>query len=369
MIPIALPSASFYILISLGFLAGIVLLGWGLVLAASVGARRKVRKYWKTSVIAFVPLALLFGYYAWVQAIVWHVGRESDRQAAARLVTLQQPQTLGGIAMPAGTRLQLQDEGQLETYVEAEFPHAVPMYGMEATHARRYLGTDYDKDTYATIARYPRSVILRGIGDQSVQGWQCDAGVDVEFDSERDGAMKALRTCQLAQGNRLGDMEIAAGSTLYGSDGTVYVDGSRDPDRWRIEVRNPVAVQAFGLMLSEPTLYLDADRRLLRFADAKLACPTRFGDFSYSAGTHVKTARRNGAKPEPYPGVLVFSPWDGGVARRAGQEDVGEGKSVMQTLDGKLAGIVPNEEAGVFQYATFVVDGKEPARPALARCP
>ncbi|WP_237733448.1 hypothetical protein [Achromobacter xylosoxidans] len=42
MIPIALPSAGFYIFLSLGFLAGLVLLGWALVLIASKGgaARR-----------------------------------------------------------------------------------------------------------------------------------------------------------------------------------------------------------------------------------------------------------------------------------------------------------------------------------------
>lgn len=369
MIPIALPSASFYILLSLGFLAGLLLLGWGLVLAISAGARRKVRKFWKTSVVIFLPLLILFGFYAWVQAVVWQIGRESDRQEAARQVTLEQPQTLGGTAMPAGTRLKLQDEGLLETYVEAEFPRPVPMYGMEATHVRRFLTTDYDKDTYATIAKYPRTVILRGAGDQVVQGWRCAGGVDIEFDSERDGGMKALRTCQLAAGNRVGDLEIDSGSTLFGSDGTVYVDGSRDPDRWRIDLRNAVAVPVFGMMLSEPTLYLDADRRLLRFSDAELACPTRFGDFSYSAGTQVKTARRRGPTPDPYPGVLVFSPWDGDVARRAGHEDVPDGKSVMQTLDGRLAGIVPNEEVGVFKYATFVVGDKEPDKPALARCP
>ena len=49
MIPIALPSAGFYIFVSLGFLAGLALLGWALVLVASGGARRTVRKYWKTS--------------------------------------------------------------------------------------------------------------------------------------------------------------------------------------------------------------------------------------------------------------------------------------------------------------------------------
>jgi hypothetical protein len=43
--------------------------------------------------------------------------------------------------------------------------------------------------------------------------------------------------------------------------------------------------------------------------------------------------------------------------------------SVMQALDGTLAGIVENEQAGVFQFATFSVGDKEPDAPARARCP
>ena len=87
------------------------------------------------------------------------------RAEAARNVTLQATTTVGGIAMPAGTRLKLQDEGQLETYLEAEFPHPVAMYGVQASSARRYLQSDYDDETYALRGRYPRNVILRGAGE------------------------------------------------------------------------------------------------------------------------------------------------------------------------------------------------------------
>lgn len=370
MIPIALPSANFYILLSLGFLAGIVLLGWGLALAVSAGARRKVRKFWKTSAVLFVLLAAPFSFYAWVQAVVWQIGRESERIEAARNVTLQQPAMVAGVAMPAGTRLKLQDEGQPETYVEAEFPQPVPMYGLQASTVRRYLDTDYDENTYATLGRHPRTVILRGAGDQAVLGWRCDTTQDVEIDVERDGGMKALSKCVLGPGNRAGELDIAPGSILYGSTGTVYTDGSKDEDRWRVEVKDPVAVRIFGLPLSEPRIYLDARRRLLRISDAELACPVRFGDLSYAAGTLVKSVRRGrGDEREPYPGVLVFSPWNGQAAKRAGQADVPVGMSVMQTQGGEVAGIVENEQAGVFQFATFVVGDEAPQAPVRARCP
>ncbi|WYX11899.1 hypothetical protein WJ978_14930 [Achromobacter xylosoxidans] len=79
----------------------------------------------------FVVLAVPFAFYGWVQTAIWQIERESDRREAARNVTLEAPTTVAGIVMPAGTRLKLQDEGQLETYVEAEFAQPVAMYGVQ----------------------------------------------------------------------------------------------------------------------------------------------------------------------------------------------------------------------------------------------
>lgn len=370
MIPIALPSVSFFILLTAGFFAGLLLLGWAVVLAASGGARRTVRKYWKTSLLLCLALAAPFSFYAWFQAVMWQVERESDRKQAALRVTLQEPATVGGVGMPAGTRLTLQDEGKLDTYVEASFPRAVQILGVQATSARRYLDTEYEAQTYATLGRHPRTVILRGAGVQTVQGWRCDGAHDIEFAVERDGAMKAFEQCVLGEGNEAAGLTIAAGTGLRGSSGTVYTDGSRDADRWRLDVESDAAVPLYGLYLSRPTLYLDASRNVLRVTDAELACRTPFGALTYPAGTQFKTARRgSGDAGEPTPGLLVFSPWNGQAAARAGHEDVPEGMSVLQSPQGDFIDIVTNEAAGVFRFDTFVVDGKEPARPARARCP
>jgi len=177
MIPIALPSASFFILLTAGFFAGLLLLGWGLVLAISRGARRTVRKYWKTSALLCVALLVPFSFYAWFQAMMWQIEREIERGEAARNVTLQQATTVSGVTMPVGTRLKLQDEGKLDTYVEASFPQAVSMLGVNATFVRRYLDAEYEKDTYALLGRHPRSVILRGAGVR------CHAGHRVRRDA------------------------------------------------------------------------------------------------------------------------------------------------------------------------------------------
>lgn len=368
MIPIALPSAGFFMLLSAGFFAGLLLLFWALLLAVSGGARRTVRKYWKTSLLLCLVLAAPFSFYAWFQAVIWQVEREGERREAARNVTLHEPTTVGGVVMPAGTRLKLQDEGNLDTYVQASFPQAVSILGVRATSARRYLDTRYDKETYAILSRDPRTVILRGAGAQAIQGWRCDSAQDIEFDVAPDGAMKALVQCVLAEGNEAADVVIESGAVLRGSSGTVYTDGSRDPDRWRIEVNGASAVRVFGMFLSRPSIYLDASRNVIRVTDAELACRTQFGGLTYAAGTQLKTARRAGDKDEPYPGVLVFTP-SGQAATRPGHDDVPEGMSVMQTLQGEVISILDNEAAGVFTFDTFIIDGKEPQRPARARCP
>jgi len=369
MIPVALPSAGFFILLTAGFFAGILLLGWALVLGVSGGARRTVRKYWKTSTVLCLALLAPFSFYAWFQAMMWQLERDIRREEAAHHVTLQAPTTVGGVAMPAGTRLKVQDKGQLDTYLEAAFPQAVAILGVQATSVRRYLDTEYDKE-YNIVARRPRTVILRGAGEQDVQGWRCDATQDIEFDVAPDGAIKMLTQCVLAAGNQAAGLTLGHGAVVRGSGGTVYTDGSRDPDRWRIDVNDDTAVRLLGMFLSRPTVYLDDARRLLRVTGAELACPMQFGAMTYAAGTQVKTARLgSGNARGPYPGVLVFSPWHGQSAARAGAEDVPEGMSVMQTLQGEVLEVVKNDAAGVFRFDTFIIDGKEPETPARARCP
>jgi hypothetical protein len=58
----------------------------------------------------------------------------------------------------------------------------------------------------------------------------------------------------------------------------------------------------------------------------------------------------------PYPGGLVFSPWNGNSAQHAEHEDVPEGMSVVQTLSGELIEIVRNEKVGVFHFEEIAAE-------------
>ena len=61
----ALPSANFYLLLSISFFAGVLLFGWLLTLACSAAMRRVARRHWKKSAVLFVLLLLrgLWGLY------------------------------------------------------------------------------------------------------------------------------------------------------------------------------------------------------------------------------------------------------------------------------------------------------------------
>ena len=95
---------------------------------------------------------------------MWQIDREFARRDAARRVTLAQAQTLGGVLMPAGARLTLAKEGELETFTEALFDPPAPAFGLRVSRIERYLHTDYDSKTYEELRRYPHTIHLWGEG-------------------------------------------------------------------------------------------------------------------------------------------------------------------------------------------------------------
>jgi hypothetical protein len=350
LIPVPIPSARLFLLLALGLLSGLILLGWGLGLAISPKVRGLSTEYIKTSLSLFLPLILLFSFFAWFQIRMLQLEREFRREQAARHVTLEQPTVVNGINMPAGTHLTLRHKNQLESYTEAEFSQAVPLHGLQVTKMERFVSDPGGDGSRMTASS---KITLWGPGDQDVEGWHCDTTLGIEVEVENDGGVKSLEQCTLGRDDSIDALNIAPGSVLYVSNDEVYLDGYADPIRWRIEVKDAAAVEVFGLPLANPRINLNADRHLIMFSDASLARPTQFGDFNYPAGTQVKTLRPRKAGQEtqiPYPGGLIFSPWNGQSAQHAQHADVPEGMSVVQTLDGELIEITRNEKVGVFHF-------------------
>ncbi|SSW72860.1 hypothetical protein [Achromobacter agilis] len=365
MIPISLPSAEFFIFLFISQLTGLALLGWLAVLAFSRGARQRfARGPWLHGILLLV-LAAVSAFYLSFEYMRWTIGREYARREAARRVTLQQPQTLGGVSMPAGTRLVLEREEQLERYTEATFDAPVQAFGMQATHILRYLRTGYDPKTYEETGSYPHTLDIRGTGVQRVAGWLCDTTQKVEFDVKDEGARTEFESCTLAAGNRVGEVELPAGAEVQAREGQTFTNGHVEPLRWYVSVDSPEPLAVSGILLGRPGLRLDDELRLLGVASGALACPLQLGPYRYPAGTRVQSTGY--PLNERLPGAWIFSPDHGMVATREDGEELPAGMSVMQRGDGEVLATLPNAEAGVMLFATIEVEGAPPQ--ASVRCP
>ena len=126
MIPVALPSIESLLLLFASLGAGVCLLIWLLRLLLSRRARSRFAARPVLGIVLMLVLALAASFYLSFQYQVWQIDREFARRDAARRVTLAQAQTLGGVLMPAGARLTLAKEGELETFTEALFDPPAP---------------------------------------------------------------------------------------------------------------------------------------------------------------------------------------------------------------------------------------------------
>lgn len=366
MIPVALPSMLLLVLLLLSFLATVFLAGWGVMLALSKSARRAFHRRLKTSLFVLMLSMVLASFFALMLWGSHEVTHEVDRQQAARHITLTQPARLGTIDMPAGTKLMLDIAGNIESFSHAEFPHPVTAYDVEATTLSRDISVDYDDKTFATKGSHATSVAVKGVGRQKVLGWWCDAAESIQFDVQPDGDLKSFDHCLLADGNQVGDIAVPKGATLRLNGGTVYGDGFRDDDYWRIQWADGQVLHLFQLPLKQPALMLDRQRRLLGFDEASLACETSLGPMTYPAGTLVQSARRG--LRDKYPGTWIFSPQVGEVARYRGRADVPHGMFVLQTTQGDVAAVMSNQDAGILFFASIVVEGSEQAKPSPDHC-
>src|SRR5690606_11584463 len=123
----------------------------------------------------YAALLLPAGYFAYFQGVAAYAQREIEREWRTRNYTLSEAARVGGIDMPAGTRLSLEVAHAPDTYNRADFPHPVSAHGVQALRIERYIHLEHEPDTYRLTGAYPLAMRVTGPGTQIVQGWRCDA--------------------------------------------------------------------------------------------------------------------------------------------------------------------------------------------------
>ena len=176
-------------------------------------------------IVLMLVLALAASFYLSFQYQVWQIDREFARRDAARRVTLAQAQTLGGVLMPAGARLTLAKEGELETFTEALFDPPAPAFGLRVSRIERYLHTDYDSKTYEELRRYPHTIHLWGEGPQQVEGWLCDTSQKLRLRVEDEGTRPEFAECVLAGAMPSKGRGALAGRNRVAADGEASSHG------------------------------------------------------------------------------------------------------------------------------------------------
>lgn len=366
MIPIALPPASFYLFLGLSLLAGVAVLAWLAMLALSSKMRQRFKRRPWLSGGSMALLALAASFFIGFQYDMWQMEREFARREAARRVTLAQPQTLGGVAMPAGTRLVLGKPDDRESHTEASFNAPTPVFGVQAMRFIRYLDPVRGADSDKRSARRAHTVHVWGQGVQQLEGWRCDLTHKVELRAPDGSDQPVFDACTLAAGNRIDGIDLPAGAEVRSRDGERYTNGHVEPLRWFVTIQgeNPISIR--GLILGRPGLKLDEQRRLTAIdGAAALACPLRLGPMDYPAGTLVQSLGYPMKRQAP--DAWVFSPANGNAARREGGDDVPDGMSVVQNPDGKVLDVVPNARAGVMRFAVIVEHESQIPKPI--KCP
>lgn len=355
MIPVApLPLIVPLIYLS-SFVAGIWLLVWLSLLAFSPRARQRLRRRWPSRGLLMLLLLIPLGLRAWLEIGLWQYERERAREEAAHSAVLERPSRLGGIEMPAGTRLKLELKHQPESFREAEFPTPVTIRGVATRHLQRWLQSEQDdpQAPWKTTGVHPTSLRLRDEGVAEIEGWRCDASQEIAFASERDGRPAAFEGCSLATGNRADEIDFPAGARLFASDGMVYTDGYRDAERWRVMPETGQRVSVRGIALSGGALAFDRDRHLYGLGGTVLAEALQLGAWHYPAGTEVSLSPRAAWRAQ-HPHAWLFSPTHEAASHASG-ERLEHGTSLLQTPDGQELERLDNRAVGVIDFIELEV--------------
>ncbi|MES2887721.1 MAG: hypothetical protein V4739_06880 [Pseudomonadota bacterium] len=353
MIPVFAPSIWLFALLGLGMAAPAVLVAWGLALAVSKSARAAHRRHWMLSTFGMVVLAVPAVLYALMQYELLRMRQAHAQTEQARRLTLAQPQSLDGIAMPTGTRLHMLLPNQPDSFEEAVFPSPTVVRGHPVQRLTRTVRHTGEAGGFRV---HGLSLTLAGNAPAQVgSGWRCDPANPLEFNLDHDSGDMRFASCALAPGQQVDGVSLPAGAVLRASRGTLYLSGARDTDRWVVMPEDgpdkpPVVVQ--GVALRSVRLYFDAAHRLVHLSDGVLSEPVAWGALRYPAGTRVQTVPMFWR--QRHPGSWIFSPVE--PTPYANRPDVLPGQSVVQMPSGDVRAIVPNAQAGVLEFAKFKVN-------------
>ncbi|MCM2458386.1 hypothetical protein HGO37_23610 [Rhizobium sp. CG4] len=306
MIPVALPSVEFLVIVGLLFLTTLVWFVWTVWLLFF----RKSQKPWANHWFALYGLTTFPALFTLYHVVTFSLEmRTLDRERENNFApTLTSSERIGQIDMPEGTKLRLAAAQKLESFGRATFPHPVEIAGINALAVDRYITIKYD-DSYNVTGFAPDNMQVVGEGTSEQQGWTCKAATPVEFDVNEDGSVKAFKRCVLAAGNAADGISLPSGTEVWTSTGNVYTDGFTDTDRWVMDIPRDKTVLVDGLEIASPRILLDDRKQLYEVSSGSLAKDTSFGANTYPAGTLVRFNPRQ--IRDSYPNAWLLTPKEG----------------------------------------------------------
>jgi len=256
MIPIPILSLEAMLIILAFYAATLAWLVWTLCIILSAKARRRLGS-WRIFVYAILTvmscLTALYHYDHHQQAAEFKMKFEP---------VLSENSFIGGINMPAGTKLVVNAPYDFETFREAKFPYPVRISGTDTLFAKRYLTTKTDEE-YRILGYTPLNIRLTGIGEGLENEWRCDATHPITLQTHSDGSVKAFESCMAAVGNRIENQPLPKGAEIIATDGSVYTDGFVASDRWLIYLPADAKLRVGNKTQIGGVIRLDAERRII----------------------------------------------------------------------------------------------------------
>lgn len=256
MIPIPILSLEAILIILAFYAATLAWLVWTLRIILSAKARRRLGP-WRIFVYAILAamscLTALYHYDLHQQAADFKMKFEP---------VLSENSFIGGIDMPAGTKLVVNAPYDFESFREAKFPHPVRISGTDALFAERYVTTETDEE-YRILGYTPLNIRLTGIGEGLENEWRCDATHPITLQTHSDGSVKAFESCMAAVGNRIENQLLPKGAEIIATDGSVYTDGFVASDRWLIYLPADAQLSVGNKAQIGGMIRLDAERRII----------------------------------------------------------------------------------------------------------